>query len=267
MEPPDFFLEMVGRHPHIPAHPTSARATGATPSPSPHPDTTPISPHIDEDALEGVYFAFSLILRCLPYFLRKTRPRASYELLEAFLPSLTADGASGASVGQLGRPIPLTTPDTTPSHPHIDEDALEGLYFAFSTILRCLPYFCRKTRPRASYGLLEAFSSSLTADGVGRVRPSQSRAHMGAWKPESRSIYHTRAGNPNPGWGSPGRCFSSISPRQSQSSPPHPQPALSGPPPSSARRPTRPTPTRPTPTRPTPTRPTPTRPTPNEKKN
>ena len=47
----------------------------------------PISPHIDEDALEGLYFAFSLILRCLPYFSEKTRPRGSYELLEAFLPS------------------------------------------------------------------------------------------------------------------------------------------------------------------------------------
>ena len=42
---------------------------------------------IDEDALEGVCFAFSIILRCLPYFCRKTHPRCSYELLEAFLPS------------------------------------------------------------------------------------------------------------------------------------------------------------------------------------
>lgn len=57
MEPPIFFLEMGRRHPHIPPHPTSARATGATPSP--HTPLHPtISPHIDEDALEGVYFAF-----------------------------------------------------------------------------------------------------------------------------------------------------------------------------------------------------------------
>ena len=47
----------------------------------------PIPHHIDEDALEGVYFAFSTILRCLSYFFRKTRPTTSYELLEAFLPS------------------------------------------------------------------------------------------------------------------------------------------------------------------------------------
>lgn len=77
---------------------------------SPHPRHPTISPHIDEDALEGVYFAFSTILWCLPYFFRKTRPRASYELLEAFLPSLTADGAS---VGLLPTPNPHSN---TPSH-------------------------------------------------------------------------------------------------------------------------------------------------------
>ena len=58
MEPPRFFfLEMGMEHPHIPAHPASP--TGSTTSIShsnaPH---NPISPHIDEDALEGVYFAF-----------------------------------------------------------------------------------------------------------------------------------------------------------------------------------------------------------------
>ena len=60
----------------------------------------PISPHIDEDALEGVYFAFSTILMCLPYFFRKTRPRASYGLLEAFLPSCPAERGE---LGELGR--------------------------------------------------------------------------------------------------------------------------------------------------------------------
>ena len=136
-----------------------------------------------------------------------------------------------------GRPHLPTTPRHYPisiSH-HIDEDALEGLYFAFSHILRCLPYFLLKTRPTTSYELLEAFSSSCGEFGASVVRAeqsAQSRAHLGAWKPESRSIYHTRAGNPISGWGSPGRRFSSISPRQSLSSPPHPQPALSSPPPS-----------------------------------
>ena len=72
---------------------------------------------IDENSLEGVYFAFSLILRCLPYFCRKTRPRASCDLLEAFSSSC---GECGASVGQLGRPhlpqhpaiLPFRTPST-----------------------------------------------------------------------------------------------------------------------------------------------------------
>lgn len=55
---PDFFFLGWGvGHPHIPAHPTSGRATGATILHSTHLDTT-ISPHIDEDALEGVYLAF-----------------------------------------------------------------------------------------------------------------------------------------------------------------------------------------------------------------
>ena len=84
----------------------------------------------------------------------------SYELLEAFLPSLAADRVS---VGRERRvPLPHLAPPTLqhPISPHIDEDALEGVYFAFSTILRCLPYFFRKTRPRASYELLEAFLPS-----------------------------------------------------------------------------------------------------------
>ena len=160
---PRFFLAGDGRNAHIP-HPGSPRlgdwgATSISHSNAPH---YPISPHIDEDALEGVYFAFSTILRCLPYFLRKTRPRVSYELLEAFSSSLTADRAS---VGFPTSPIlhfPMLQHPTLqhPISPHIDEDALEGLYFAFSTILRCLPYFFRKTRPTTSYELLEAFLPS-----------------------------------------------------------------------------------------------------------
>ena len=58
MEPRFFFLEMGGIHTsHIPVHPASP--TGGTTSIS-HSNTQhyPISPHIDEDALEGVYFAF-----------------------------------------------------------------------------------------------------------------------------------------------------------------------------------------------------------------
>ena len=108
---------------------------------------------IDEDALKGVYFAFSLILRCLPYFCRKTRPRASYDLLRA----------NSGIVDRLWSVCAFHFP--SPADPYsrahltrIDEDALEGVYFAFSLILRCLPYFCRKTRPRASYDLLRANS-------------------------------------------------------------------------------------------------------------
>ena len=146
-----------------------------------------------------------------------------------------------------GVPLPQShtpTPNTTPSHTHIDEDALEGVYFAFSTILRCLPYFFRKTRPTTSYELLEAFSSSLAADGAIRwSRDGIPRAHLGAWKPESRSIYHTRAGNPNSGWVSPGRRFAPIRRRQSQSSPPHPAPAHLHPA-APTYRPTRPHPTK-----------------------
>ena len=55
--PPIFFWRWGWGHPNIPAHPASP--TGGTTSIShsnaPH---YPISPHIDEDALEGVYFAF-----------------------------------------------------------------------------------------------------------------------------------------------------------------------------------------------------------------
>ena len=91
--PPDFFSGDWGADISTSNSPTPHRGERGDPI-SPHPDTTPILPHIDENALEGLYFAFSTILRCLPYFCRKTRPRASYELLEAFSPSLTPDGAS-----------------------------------------------------------------------------------------------------------------------------------------------------------------------------
>ena len=81
-------------YPNIPT-PNTAEAAGSTPSPSPHsPHRHPHLNYIDEDALEGLYFDDRRILRCLPYFLRKTRPRASYGLLEAFSPSLTADRVS-----------------------------------------------------------------------------------------------------------------------------------------------------------------------------
>ena len=224
---PDFFLSGDGgTSPHpTPPHTSPWRA----PPPSHTPTTrtpTPISPHIDEDALEGVYFAFLTILRCLSYFFRKTRPRASYELLEALSSSLAADRASVGRGAACPSPIPHSNTLHNPISPHIDEDALEGLYFAFSTILRCLPYFLRKTRPRASYELLEAFSSSLTQDGAIRwSRDGIPRAHLGAWNPESRSIYHTRAGNPNSGWWSGTRRFAHIRQRPSQSSLPHPAPA------------------------------------------
>ena len=141
---------------------------------------------------------------CSPYFFQKTRPTTSYELLEAFSSSLAADRASRWG-GRSPSPIPHSNTPHNPISPHIDEDALEGLYFAFSTILRCLHYFLRKTRPTTSYELLEAFSSSLAADRASLwSRDGIPRAHLGAWKPESRSIYHTRAANPNSGWVSPG---------------------------------------------------------------
>ena len=100
MEPRFFFRREMGGIPtsHSPT-PRLASSSGGEQLPIPHSNTphNPISPHIDEDALEGLYFAFSTILRCLLYFSRKTRPRASYELLEAFLPSLSADrGVGGA---------------------------------------------------------------------------------------------------------------------------------------------------------------------------
>ena len=148
-----------------------------------------------------------------------------------------------------------------PISPHIDEDALEGVYFAFSTILRCLSYFFRKTRPRASYELLEAFSSSLAADGVSLDEIP--RAHLGARKPESRSIHHTRAANPNPGWVSPGRRFA-------LSDSDHPNPARLIPRPPIPIPPPPPTDPRAHTHAPTPTRPHPSThthaPTPNEKK-
>lgn len=58
MEPPDFFSgdgEATSTHP---ASPHLGEGNWGDPI-SPHPPLHPtISPHIDEDALEGVYFAF-----------------------------------------------------------------------------------------------------------------------------------------------------------------------------------------------------------------
>ena len=75
----------------------------------------PISAHIDEDALEGLYFAFSSILRCLPYFSQYRRPTSSYELLEAFSPSLGRCGAS-CVVGVARRHPPSPTPHAKTPH-------------------------------------------------------------------------------------------------------------------------------------------------------
>ena len=57
---PDFFFSGDGvGHPHIPILPTAVgegdRGDTIRHSNTPH---HPISPHIDEDALEGLYFAF-----------------------------------------------------------------------------------------------------------------------------------------------------------------------------------------------------------------
>ena len=60
-----FFLSGDVGHPPIPTPHTSPRRLAWSILHSTHPET-PISAHIDEDALEGVYFAFSSILRCLP---------------------------------------------------------------------------------------------------------------------------------------------------------------------------------------------------------
>ena len=112
-----FLLGDVGMSPTT-SHSPTPRQLGLPISPSPFPHSNiPISPHIDEDALEGVYFAFSTILRCLPYFFLKTRPRASYGLLEAFSSSLTTDGASVGK--ERGDPTtshrhPTPTPHLTP---------------------------------------------------------------------------------------------------------------------------------------------------------
>ena len=111
-----FFLEMGMGHPHIPTHPARRGDRGDT---IPHSNAQhyPISPHIDEDALEGLYFAFSLILRCLPYFLRKTRPTSSYDLLEAFLPSCGECGAYPSPHPTTPSTIPHSNAPHYPSHP------------------------------------------------------------------------------------------------------------------------------------------------------
>ena len=105
MEPPRRCREMgwgVSPHPNSPT-PTRWQVQHHPPLPTPrHP---PISPTPREDALEGLYFVDRRILRCLPYFFRKTRPRASYELLEAFLPSC---GECGVTSGVWRAPSPIS---------------------------------------------------------------------------------------------------------------------------------------------------------------
>ena len=106
----------------------------------------------------------------------KLRPRTDHKTAKGarlwFLPSLWFLGelvvfcrlcgfwASLWFFGAFHFPSP-TDPYSRAHLTHIDEDALEGVYFAFSLILRCLPYFCRKTRPRASYDLIRAHSRVL----------------------------------------------------------------------------------------------------------
>lgn len=113
MEPRFFFLGMGGGSSPHPSSPHLGEGNWGDPHLPTPPTQHPISAHTAEDALEGVYFASSSILRCLPYFLPKTRPRASYDLLEAFSSSC---GRCGASVGRSGRPHP---PLHTPRHPHL----------------------------------------------------------------------------------------------------------------------------------------------------
>ena len=174
---------------------------------------------------------------------------------------------SGRWGWRLHHPPISHSPAKTPHLNRIDEDALEGLYFGDRRILRCLPYFCERTRPVsilwAPRGILAILGS------VWGFPPTQTRAHMGAWNPESRSIHYTRAGIPTARLGKPGRRFTPIQTRQSPSSPPHPQPAPSSPPPSPPAHPRTHT-HAPTPTHPHPRAhthaPTPTRPQPHEKK-
>ena len=120
---PDFFSGDGVGHLHIPTNPARRGDRGDT---IPHSNTPhhTISPHIDEDALEGLYFAFYPIHVLLPYFSPYRRPRGSCELLEAFLPSC-------GECHTLQHPHPTLQHPILPISPHIDEDALEGLYFAF----------------------------------------------------------------------------------------------------------------------------------------
>ena len=83
-------------------------------------------------------------------------------------------------------PIPHSSTPHYPISPHIDEDALEGLYFGDRLILRCLPYFCEKTRPRASYELLEAFSPSW--GGLGEVRGFSQPKYARIWETGSLKV-------------------------------------------------------------------------------
>ena len=79
------------------------------------------------------------------------------------------------------------THTTEPISPRIDENALEGVYFAFSLIIRCLPYFCRKTRARASYDLLRAHSGVLAAVGLQGIARSALRVRNGKSRQKPRA--------------------------------------------------------------------------------
>ena len=112
---PDFFLSGDGEgiptshSPHTP--PTGAPHLTLPISP-PH---LPIPPHIDEDALEGLYFAFYPIHVLLPYFSPYRRPRGSCELLEAFLSSC---GECGVLPHLQSHPPPPHHPPSHTPTPH-----------------------------------------------------------------------------------------------------------------------------------------------------
>ena len=100
-----------------------------------------------------------------------TRQKTAKALCCGFLPSLWFFGRACGFLARLwflgAFHFPSPTDPYSRAHlTSIDEDALEGVYFAFSLILRCLPYFCRKTRPRASYDLIRAHSGVLVAVGL-----------------------------------------------------------------------------------------------------
>ena len=108
-----------------------------------------------------------------------------------FLPSLWFLGELVVFVGLVvfGRVVSHLPPTHTPEpiSPRIDENALEGVYFAFLLMLRCLPYFCRKTRPRASCDLLRAHSGVLVAVGLQGIARSALRVRNGKSRQKPRA--------------------------------------------------------------------------------